>query len=89
MGKLIQPILSINGTQPQQLIDDAMAVFRACRKAEQAFRDAAPHPRDYQSGSMTQYHNARAAWAQRVELLQDMQDDIIKWAETIQERSSK
>ena len=68
MTDVVTPIVHLNGTSKQELIDQRLAVLDALRKAGEALRNAAPNARDYypEPGRLTR---AEAQHRRRLETL--------------------
>ena len=71
----ILPILSINGTSKNALIDGYVAAISALQEAEGKLRLTLPHGRDYQ-GDTERYVAARKEHADRVLRLQEITEEI-------------
>ena len=72
---LIPPVININGTAGVDLVHQHSKLIEAFNILQQAFADAAPHGRDYQTKPGL-YGEAREAWVQRMKLVALMRTEI-------------
>lgn len=76
---LIAPVVNLNGTSRDALVDQHVAAALSLEKALAALIETAPHPRDFQTVKQEQYRQARAQYEDRVRRLHE----IIKEVESI------
>jgi hypothetical protein len=76
------PQISLNGTNPRELIDQQLAIVGALRLVQEAMSAANPNGRDYQHRPH-EYESARVAWVERQALVANLRREIEKHAEAI------
>lgn len=75
MRPLVTPQINLNGTSRDALLNQQCKVLSAFDKLREAMSEAAPHGRDYQL-KLAEYDDARAAWLERIEMLDAMRRQI-------------
>jgi len=84
MRNLIQPQISLNGTDRQSLLDQQRRVLEALDDLVTAMSHAIPHGRDYQYRP-AEYPLARDAWIERMSAIVDLKDEITAHAIKMQD----
>ena len=77
---LVKPIVNLNGTSREALIDQQQDVVCAADVMIKAMANAMPHPRDYQLQGPGTYEAARNAYLARVDLLTKIRAEIEQYA---------
>jgi hypothetical protein len=72
---LVPPIVNMNGTSRQELLDQQLDVLVAIEALIATMRKAAPNARDFQPKPQD-YIPAREAWNERVEALIEMKGQL-------------
>jgi len=72
---LVPPIVNLNGSSRQELLDQQLEVLLALDVLISRMRQAAPHARDFQPRPQ-EYIPAREAWNERVEALIEMKGQL-------------
>jgi ABC-type transporter lipoprotein component MlaA len=75
MKPLVAPQVSINGTSRHELVAQRSDARAKILVAVRAMRDAMPHARDYQN-QPDQYVFARAAWIERLKVMEAIADEL-------------
>ena len=70
------PVVNLNGTDAEVLIEGRMDAVAAIEKAIKALAEVAPHGRDYQTALPGSYAVARATFITRTRLLERVRDEI-------------
>lgn len=83
MRYLVQPMVNINGTSREALINQQVEVMEALDKALDAMANAWPHPRDYQLQAPGTYQAAADAWSDRNRMLLALKDEINGYVTTL------
>lgn len=81
-GHLILPVIHLNGTGRERLLDNTLAVGRAVKAAMDALDDAWPHQRDYYPDP-GRWEKARAQAERRADLLRDLYRELTAEAEAL------
>lgn len=74
--ELILPVVNMNGTSREELIEQRRHQLDWLRAALGAFRNAVPHARDWQTDPQRGYTKAREIHARRVTLLNKIKNEI-------------
>jgi hypothetical protein len=81
---VVAPIVHLNGTSRDALIDQLRDAYHALDTAIRAMRAATPHDRDYYiSGDPTAGQRARLHHSARVSALESVQDDLVEIVSSI------
>ena len=72
------PLVHLNGSGRQRLLDQLEATYRALSTAYDLLCDGAPHGRDYYPLGDDAYTRARAEFDRRRTVLQTLRDDVIE-----------
>lgn len=79
------PIVNLNGSDPDVLVDAALKTAQALRKALDAMSQSAPHGRDYQT-SAGAYTIARREFEERIAEVREIADFYEDMADNIQDQ---
>ena len=82
---LVKPIVNLNGTSREALVEQQMDVVTAADALIKAMANAMPHPRDFQTTAPGTYEAARDAYAARLELVLRIRDEMEQHALDIQQ----
>ena len=74
--RLVAPIVNINGSSADSLMEGYIEVYRLLDKAIDAALKAMPHGRDYQTAP-EKYPEARAAFLERIVALSEVKSDMM------------
>jgi len=74
-AKMMNPVITINGTARKSLVADRLEILRAVRDAMSAMQAIAPHGRDY-VGQNERYAADRAIYQARFALLDQLHNEI-------------
>jgi len=77
MVKVTAPIINLNGTSADELMNQNIEAAEALRAAILALQKAAPHGRDYQTAMNDEYKQARAEHQARLVILNSVLDQIV------------
>lgn len=83
---MVAPTVNINGNTKASLMADHLAAKKALEAAVAAFREIAPHGRNY-PGQEDSYRYAREAYVLRLAALQEMVSDVYGIAIAIHQQS--
>lgn len=86
MPNIQAPVININGTSKEVLMDQLVAVFHAGRALEKALAEAAPHGRDYQTAPPGAYQMARKQHEDRMKRVSSVLKEIEDIAIQIQDQ---
>lgn len=81
---MMKPILNLNGTHPEALIEARLRAREAIFAAMAALSDVAPNGRDY-IGQPDAFDRDRKIHAERVRLLDRLHNELLDEAAAIQE----
>ena len=84
MTNLMKPIVTLNGTCREDLIDQRLAAMGALQTAMEALQRLAPHGRDY-IGEPDAYKRDRAIYQTRFAALDAMRNELSDEAVAIQD----
>jgi hypothetical protein len=84
---LVVPLVNINGSSAQSLVDDMIAVINALRDAEKALAIAMPHGRDYRD--FDDWRLARDAWHDRRNAIAAMMSELEEYAYAIAQQDTR
>ena len=82
--EVITPIVHINGTGREDLVEQRKAVYVALQNAAEALRQMAPHGRDYYPAGPEALAKAVAQHRRRQEALATLEDEMVAEVEIIQ-----
>jgi hypothetical protein len=82
---LVTPQISINGTNPRNLVEDYSRARSALMEAVRALQEASPNGRDYQRDP-TEFEAARRQHADRIKRLESVRHELEELAEFCVER---
>ena len=68
----VAPIVNLNGTSREELINQIQQANAAINNAIDALMDAMPHGRDYQLNKSGEYEVARGAHLAKIEMLHEI-----------------
>jgi hypothetical protein len=83
---IIKPIINLNGTAPQDLLDQHMNAIAALRSAISLLQAAAPNGRDYQAIKPDVFSAALNAHRDRLDRLESVMSDLELLAEFISDQ---
>ena len=75
MAHLVPPIVNLNGTSREELLDQQLDVLKAIDVLIHAMQQAMPNARDFQPRPQ-EYIPAREAWMERIEVLVAMKQQL-------------
>lgn len=84
MPKPTAPIINLNGTSAENLIEEYKTAYLAVRAAVDALRQVTVHGRDFQTAPEGTYEKARAEQVARLEKLRQVEDELVSLACDIQ-----
>lgn len=76
MTRLVPPTIHSNGTSKKELVELRVAVTEAAQALLDAMKLAAPNARDYYPQGHEALSLARAAWLERMEAVERLQDEV-------------
>lgn len=82
---IVAPVLNLNGTPGERLIDDFLEAGQAINTAIKKVEDTAPNGRDYQTASTGQYEKAKAQHDSVLKALARMSKMYYDLAELVQD----
>lgn len=82
------PVVNLNGSPAQSLIDARMAASDAVREAMRLLSECSPNGRDYQTAPMGEYEIARTTYIDRHSFLDRMVNELQDEAIAIQEQQA-
>lgn len=80
------PVINLNGTSANDLIEGYKAAYTAIQKAYEAVQQVTVHGRDFQTAPIGTYEKARAEQIVRLEKLQEVADDMTELARLVQQQ---
>jgi len=83
------PVVNMNGSSRDALVEQQLAVAQAARALADALAEASPHGRDYQTAQPGEYEGARKEHDARCQLVRDIMDDAQTIALHIQDSPSR
>src|SRR5262245_23098174 len=94
MKPLITPIVNLNGSSAEELMNYRLNVCKELEKAVEALFQGMPHGRDYQThpksrelgGYSTVAEEAREAWRDRIEALRIINSELMADAQAIHDQ---
>lgn len=72
------PVINLNGTSAQDLIDEYREAYSAIRKAYEVLQRVTVHGRDFQTAPAGTYEKARAEHHARLAKLQEVENELIE-----------
>jgi len=84
---LVNPLVNINGSTAQSLVDDILEVIHNLRAAEKALAVATPHGRDYKD--FDDWRLARDAWHDRRNAIAAMMSELEEYAYAIAQQDTR
>ena len=72
----VMPVVHMNGTSMESLLEQRETVYTALTTALDAFREVSPNPRDYYVGVPGLFEQAVAQYNRRTATLQALRDEI-------------
>lgn len=78
MNRLITPTVHLNGTSKEELVELRLAAVEACRALHEAMQKAMPNDRDYYPQGEGAGKQAREAWAERLQLIELISDELLE-----------
>jgi|GEM_PF-2027268 len=76
MKNLVTPIININGTSGLELLSQTRSIMSALSETKMAIRNAMPNGRDFYTQGSDVLTNARTAFYERLETIEDMRKDF-------------
>jgi hypothetical protein len=73
---VVAPIIHLNGSGRQNLIDALAAAYSAIDSAAEAIKQTAPNGRDYYPAGPEALEAARKQYTRRIRALRDLQDEL-------------
>jgi len=70
------PVVNLNGTSRQALVDARVGAIEAIRAAMQALGECSPNGRDYQTAPKGEYEIARKRYMERFAFLDRMANEL-------------
>lgn len=86
IGDVTPPILNLNGSSGESLLDDLDESVSALSTALTALYDAAPNGRDYQTALPGAYERARHEHERRIAALRDVQAEMVALREHVRDQ---
>lgn len=80
---LVPPLVNLNGTSAEALLEQSINVSLALHKALEAMGHAAPHGRDYQTAQPGSYERARDAFSRRLLVVATLRQEFDNLSEVI------
>lgn len=90
MKSLVQPIVNLNGTTKENLVNQLRHVLDALRQVESAMAEANPHGRDYQNSRIdgqNLVYAAADAWHERRAVIAKLKQEIEEHAFKISQQT--
>lgn len=85
---IVAPIVHLNGSGRQNLIDALANAYSAIEKAAEALRQTAPNGRDYYPAGPEALEAARQQHTRRIRALRDLQDELVEECNLIEEQGT-
>lgn len=82
-AKIMNPIVTLNGTSRQALVEQRISAMRAVRSVMERLGEMAPHGRDY-IGESERYNEDRTIHRARIAVLDSLHNEIEEEALAIQ-----
>jgi len=86
MPKPTAPVINLNGSSAQTLVEEYKAAYTAIRVAYEAVQQVTVHGRDFQTAPEGTYEKARAEQTARLTKLQEVEDDMAELARLVQQQ---
>jgi len=80
------PIVNLNGSTAQSLVDARVAACEALDNAMKAFAECRPNGRDYQTAGKGEYETAQRIYADRFRFMDQMRNELMDEAVAIQDQ---
>jgi len=85
MAHTIRPVVNLNGSSKEDLLDKSMEIHRELKQLAQLMRGSIPHPRDYQTGG--NYAADRKEAIRRINLVDELAEAYYLDAWTLNEEA--
>ena len=76
MTPLTTPTVHANGTPKEKLVQQRLAVMEAASALLEAMQAAQPENRDYLPQGLVAVKQARAAWSERLQMVQELRAQV-------------
>lgn len=84
---VVAPIIHLNGSGEQALIDALAAAYSAIDSAAEAIKQTTPNGRDYYPAGPAALEAARKQYTRRIRALRDLQDELNEEIYLIEEQN--